>query len=356
MQALKLILFWLYSRCLVFYPSDFRETFADELRIVFQLRLEDAAQNGVPAVLRRGLYELRDLPSAAFEEHRREHIRRQISARSNDTEAEAKKQKVRNMKPKAFFRLNVQTGSALESLLTVLPFLGISLILILSIPALRLPAWVLVPLALLVPGTFVVLFLLGLFSGFPRWSLPLMGAAISIAILPAAVLILQATGGSLSNILLGIGALLLLLLVFIFALRRLDLNRFLVDWTLVSFMGYGITLTLLGFSFEGYRGEQPVQLFASLILAVGAWAYLRASNRSRRLIALAGGFTLAMLVVTAGQAWLRMAGSVAEWQTDSWQIAVLQTALLWSAAGLIAILGPAVLTILPIRHNPEPAG
>lgn len=355
MQALKYLMLWIYSRCLVLYPSGFREAFVEELRIVFRLRLEDAAQNGVLAVLRRGLCELRDLPPAALLEHRRERVRREICARPNSTKAASNMQKMRNMKLKTFFRLNVQKNSRLEGLLAMVPFLGTGFIVLLSTLNPSFPVWILVPLGLLVPVALVVLFLLGLFTGFPRWSLPLMGAAISIALLPAAVLILQATGGSLSNILLGAGALLILLLVVIFALLRLDLRRFTEDWTLVSFMGYGITLTLLGFSFEGYRGEQPVQLAASLLLASGAWAYLRARSRSGRLIALVGGFIQAMLVVATGQAWLRMAGSVAEWQTDSWQVAVLQTTLLWSAAGFIAILGPAVLALLPIRHSPEPA-
>jgi len=356
MQILKRSFLWLYSRSLMLYPSSFREIFTDELQIVFRLRLEDAAQNGFFAVLRRGLSELRDLPPAAFQEHRREKVQREICSRPKITSAAANKQKVRNMKSKSFFKLNVIRGSRQEGILAVLPFLGIGLIVTLSALAIPLPAWVVVPLTLLVPGVIVVLFFLGLFSGFPRWSLPLMGAAISIAILPAAVLILQATGGSLSNILLGIGALLMLLLVFVFALRRLDLKRFLEDWTLVSFMGYGIALTLLGFSFEGYRGEQPVQLLASLVLALGAWAYLHARSRSRRLLALVIGFILAMLVVATGQAWLRVAGLVAEWQTDSWQVTVLQTTLLWSTAGFIAILGPAALALLPIRRSPEPAG
>lgn len=356
MQILKRTFLWFYSRSLMLYPASFREAFADELQIVFRLRLEDAAQTGFFAFLRRGLSELRDLPPAAFQEHRKENVRREIYTRPNITADAANKQKVRNMKSKSFFRLNVQRGSRQEGILAVLPFLGIGLIVMLSALAIPLPVWVLVPLTLLVSGAFVVLFFLGLFSGFPRWSLPLMGAAISIAILPAAVLILQATGGSLSNILLGIGALLILVLVSAFALRRLNLKRFLEDWTLVSFMGYGITLTLLGFSFEGYRGEHPVQLFACLVLAMGAWAYLRAVSRSRRLIALVAGFILAMLIVATGQAWLRAAGLVAEWQTDSWQVTVLQTILLWSTAGFIAILGPAVLALLPIQRSPEPAG
>ena len=357
MQSLKRILLWLYSHFLTLYPPGFRETFADELWIVFQMRLEDAAQGGVLAILRRGLRELCDILPAAFYEHRRENSWRTLWSGSNNSGVAADKHKVRNMKLKPFFRLNVQNGSRLESVLAVLPFLGTAFIILLSaLSALAqpLPVWIMVPIALVIPGAFVVLFFLGLVSGFPRWSLPLTGAAISIAILPAAVLILQATGGSLNNILLGIGGLLILLLVLFFGLRRLDWKRLLEDWTLVSFMGYGITLTLLSFSFDGYRGEQPVQLAASLLLALGAWAYLRANSRSGRMIALVAGFVLAMLVVATGQAWLKITGSVSEWQTDSWQIAALQTTIFWCVAGSIAILGPALLALLPIRHSPEP--
>jgi len=316
-----LLLLWLY-------PAQFRTEYGEELRAVFYLRLQDAARRGRVALCARGLRELADLPVAAAREQLQ-------TAR-----------RMENMVKKSSLT-NIQPGSRHEAIVTSMPFLVFACMSLLSWLPVDLSLGVRGLVAMILLGGIAIAFLFGLFSGWPRWSLPMTGFVVAIALLPTAMLVAQATGGSITNLFLGIGGVSVLVLVIVFAVRRLDLRRFFSDWTLVSFIGYGGTLLLLNSSFEGYHGEGLVQCLATLALAGGAWIFIRTKSRVIGVAALATAASTATLVIALGKVWLINHGMVADWLQGSWLMEVLSTLALGFVA-LAAILGPALLNWLPI--------
>lgn len=60
---------WLYARLLRLYPRRFREEFADEMQCVFVEAMMEAAVHGRPAVFAVCLRELQDLPGSLLREH-----------------------------------------------------------------------------------------------------------------------------------------------------------------------------------------------------------------------------------------------------------------------------------------------
>jgi len=122
------------------------------------------------------------------------------------------------------------------------------------------------------------------------------------------------------------------------------------DWTLLSFGLYGAMVMAVLMAFEDYPHphKQPYIFVASLILAVGAWVYLRSAHLWQRSLSLFAGITLSMAVAATGKAilyanpllWPRAARGF------TWQSEVLCTVFLWG--WLVAVvMAPALLELLP---------
>lgn len=73
------------------------------------------------------------------------------------------------------------------------------------------------------------------------------------------------------------------------------------DWSLLSFLLYGSMLPILIIVFDEYQGSAPYIIAGLLILAVGAWVYLRRSQPGTRLHALLVAVALTMGLVGLGR-------------------------------------------------------
>jgi hypothetical protein len=368
------ILVWIYARLLSLYPPQYRAEYGEELQIVFRLVVNEAAQRGRFSVIRLGWREMRDMPGAVIREHRRE-------------------RRKRKMETKTSILPTFEPGSWREWVAAMALFLLLALTSLLSYLDLTLPPWLGSGL-LLVP---LLMFALGLLKGLPRWFLPYTGV---IGLLLSWVFARRGTimgintrggvvgsllrrtdrlffgllrpsasdpwivravygEGELWFVLLGIAALTVLIAAACRPLRPFY-SRIRDDWTLLSFGLYGATVAAVNMAFEDYpHPHKQLYIFvASLILAAGAWVYLRSAHLWQRSLALFAGMTLSMAVAATGRAilyanpllWPRAAPRSFTWQSEA-----LCTVFLWG--WLVAVvMAPALLRLLPQPDKPLQAG
>jgi hypothetical protein len=126
------------------------------------------------------------------------------------------------------------------------------------------------------------------------------------------------------------------------------------DWTLLSFGLYGAALVGLLLTFDDYPYDEPYTIVASLILAAGAWIYLRNTRSWRRFLALFTGLTLSMAVAATGKG-IIYTTSWPGLRLFTWQTEVASTVIFWGWL-VVVILTPALLTLLPRPNRPLQAG
>ncbi len=290
----------LYSALLRCYPPAFRGEFADEMCGTFSEALAEAAEVGFRAILQVMLKELRDLPPAAWQARRAERNDNGIDLQAWD------------------FLSKKELALALAAF--AIPMAWI---------AANTSQSVLGPVAVLAGLAFLLVTLVaGIWRGFPRWSLPYLSLGISILgylvlfewvadlITPHLIsrwmpnvmgesgrLLLQTFWAGF--LWLGLFAFTFLIIGFLALLRRFRplYLRIRQDWTLASFILYGEAMFALVVLFDEYRYEEPYAIASLLLLAGGAWLYLRNPLPWRRLLALLGALTLAMWVAALGK-WL----------------------------------------------------
>jgi hypothetical protein len=280
-------------------------------------------------------------------------------------------------------------GSQREALAAMLPFLLGALISLLNLLNARhagIPAWVGNGLG----ATLLGLFVIGVIRGLPRWSLPLTGLIglqlswiithrgtfmgmntragllgpllgwvdrLILAVLgrstPWAARVVFGTGLD-WFVLLGLTAIVVLIVAAVRPLR-LAYSRIRDDWTRVSFGLYGATMMAVFYTFEDYpSGRYPFMVASSLILAAGAWVYMRAGRSSgqaqpfRRALPLFAAMMLAMTVGAAGKAILYASPNWPYPHSFTWRSEALQALLLWAWVKTI-VLAPALLALLPPR-------
>jgi hypothetical protein len=174
-------------------------------------------------------------------------------------------------------------------------------------------------LLLLFAALLALAFTTGAARGFPRWSLPYLGMALSTIsfififqraadwITPtildqaglkdldeSSLLLLQALWAGMMW--LSLFAITFLALGLLALLRRFHpmIARIRQDWTLVSYILYSGAVFTLGVTFGQYHDRQPYSFASSLCLATGAWLYLRSARSWQRTLALIAGLSLAM--------------------------------------------------------------
>lgn len=163
---------------------------------------------------------------------------------------------------------------------------------------------------------FIILLIVGLKMGLPRWSLPYLGFIFSMLsvsvfsfLLGTPIYFLFRNYGE-ESVLMDIvwdGIFwygLLIAIVFFVAKSRTSpaLSHFRDDWTLLCFVLYGAVPFAVWLTFDEYAGDEPYSLLAFLILALGAWFYLRTNGEWKRFGMLFASLSVAMFVVAAGKA------------------------------------------------------
>jgi hypothetical protein len=283
-----------YHWVLQLYPSRFREAYADEMSLVFHMQLDDIPNLNLWRALQIIWGELHPLPVLLTAAHLRE--RRDL--------------KMKTGLERWFFQ---PQGSWKETLLAVLPFLLMGTLpgLFSLAPTLRnLPAKIGMPILIFLALILVVLGLIGLVVGLPRWSLLYAGILLtflslgSIAIVTtfSSLIPVPDTWPSLlfNAVLLGTHLILLFLLVaaVLWIGSKLPLTQrfsqqLREDPSLISFMLYGGVFLIVLFNFEDVSGVDIYLILASLVMALGGWMYLRTEKVGNRLAALISATTLA---------------------------------------------------------------
>ena len=165
--------------------------------------------------------------------------------------------------------------------------------------------------------------------------------------------------GELWAVLLGIAAFTVLIAAACRPLRPFYL-RLRDDWTLLSFGLYGAMVMAVHMALEDYpHPHKQLYIFvASLILAAGAWVYLRSAHLWQRSLALFAAITLSMAVAATGRAILYanpLLWPPAAPRSFTWQSEALCTVFSWG--WLVAVvMAPALLSLLPHPDKSLQAG
>jgi hypothetical protein len=164
-------------------------------------------------------------------------------------------------------------------------------------------------LALTYAGAYMTVVGVGWVKGFPRWCYPYwaLGLAFSSLLVGAATPGLRIFGHTFEHDeLWGWRAWIPVLVVAVVALllsRSVRPLRQLItgiwhDWTRLSFGFYGLLPLVLMIAFDEVHGEGPYMAVLSVILAMGALAYMRSAKTWQRALALLLGMTLTWTAAT----------------------------------------------------------
>ena len=348
------LLSWLYRLSLNLFPAKYREEYGEELQVVFDSSIEDAATKGKLELERLVLRELVSLPKAILLEHLRSW--RNASATKGLG---------------SYF--NFAYGSWKEFLTALLPFslTGGILPLLNYLGRARLASGMVgTGIVLALFGLFLVLFLVGVKMRMPRWSLPYLGFLLSLlsaylfsALLGAPIVILFGNlldhpslfGDLFYGGVLWFGLLSIVVLLVILTRSSPALQHFRRDWTLLPFVVYGAVPFALWLTFDEYVGDEPYTFTTFLVLAVGAWLYLRSHGEWKRFGVLFIALTLAMFIAAAGKAILV--------PTQDWPITIdaglakaeaKNTIMMWGWFAF-TMLVPLAIKWLPQLENPPQA-
>jgi hypothetical protein len=289
-----------YSSLLLLFPGEYREEFGEELQIVFELSLQEAAIQGGFEVGRLIVRELVSLPKAVFLEYLRE-WRSAAMKRSFDS----------------YF--DFVSGSWKEFLAALLPFFIIGGL----IPLLNYMGGagiasnaVRTVIMLASFGAFLLLLALGVKRRASRWYMPYLGLLFAIL---SVYLFSMIFGTPLYLLFRGLRdqslflvdilwdgifwyGLLTAILVLAVASRTFPaFHSFRDDWTQLCFLLYGAVPFALWLTFDEYAGDEPYMLLAFLVLGVGAWLYLRSNSIWFRFGALFVAMTFTMVIAAAGK-------------------------------------------------------
>jgi hypothetical protein len=97
------------------------------------------------------------------------------------------------------------------------------------------------------------------------------------------------------------GLLTTMLVVVILARTSSAFQHFRNDWTQLNFILYGAIPFAILLTFDEYVGDEPYMFLAFLVLAVGAWIYLRSNKEWMRFAVLFIGLTAAFSIATVGK-------------------------------------------------------
>jgi len=342
----KRILTRLYALLLNLYPRAYRVEYDEELQTVFNLAVNEAAQQGGFSVIWMSIRELRDLPGGIIFEHWRERRKRRMTTERGSL-------------------LTFEPGSWRETLAAMAPFLLLGLLPpllhLMSLPPL-IPAWLRIGLTLGLVGLLGSLFITGMLKGVQRWVLPYVGVFLSLFSVYAfsellfglfAVLVGRRDPWFLRQVVyqgklwigLFVATLFIVLVAWVSPRWRPFYWRIRRDWTLLSFVLYGASLFALLLTFDDYPYDEPYIMAGMVILAMGGWFYLRSRWLWQRALALFTGLTLAMAVAAAGKAVIY---SIPGWSSGmfTWQTEAMSTAIMWGWL-VMMVFAPILMNLLP---------
>lgn len=340
------ILARLHALLLNLYPRAYHAEYDEELQAVFNLTVNEAAQQGGFSVIWMSIRELRDLPGGIIFEHWRERRKQRMTTERGSL-------------------LTFEPGSWRETLAALAPFLLLGLL----PPLLRLmrlrpliPPWLGIGLTLGLAGVLGSLFVTGIRKGMQRWVLPYVGVVLSLVSVYGFfelvsgqffVLVDRSDPWFLRQVVyqgtlwigLFVATLFIVLVAWVSPRWRPFYWRIRRDWTLLSFALYGASLFALLFTFDDYPYDEPYIMAGMVILAMGGWFYLRSHRLWQRALALFTGMTLAMAVAATGKALIY---SIPGWSSGmfTWQTEAMGTVIMWGWL-VMMVFAPILLNLLP---------
>jgi hypothetical protein len=353
---------WFYAQSLRIYPSNFRGKFGDEMQTVFSTALEKAQKGNALKLLAFFGREIRGWPGAVFREHLR--ARKDIYINQNHLD---------------WSPLNTREFLAGLALF-ILPIFPSIVRLIFGYNKVTLSIASAFIYAILITG--LVIIVLGIKNGFPRWTIPYLGVGVISLVMLQAVfpiwglfadnvrtMINYSTRTLAARIqysvlldsffwLVPFVALILLILT----LRAWPRTRVLAqcirqDWTLMSFMVYSALVFDLELIFEEYAYDEAWKIASRVCLVVGAWIYFRTADQRKRIWTLIVGATLFFGVAAVGQ-WVVL--PLQSWGDfygyDHWtyrRVMLSGTLTKWVSA-LFFMLVPALINLLPHPRKADP--
>lgn len=277
------------------YPSEYGETFGDEIHQTFQDGVNEARSQG-----RLGIFLLRELLdtpkvliNAYVDRWKRPLINniQVIDAVTSWDDLPPVSPDGRTSRKQALFELLPFIGTGLLLILaTYFPFLG---------GAARGQDGSLTLGKLIIPLT-LPLILLGLLRGLPRWAYPVCGLMLGYQtlILHQTFLLLVLLSLLVASALLGIAAIVTdpSPSILPIPLRKI-IQSFSVDWTRLSFACYGAMPVVILAAFDDSRYNNRTFYFAFSILAIiaGALVYSRGRQKHVQVSALLIGLTISIL-------------------------------------------------------------
>lgn len=337
-----------YGFLLRLYPKSYRDEYGEELQIIFQLSLEEAATKSGFEVAGVVLREWVNLPMAIVHEH----IRERRKARM-----------IRDFSS----RFDFAPGSRKEILAAVAPFLLCGMVPILISLFLTGPDILEQVLGVCMFISMISILLVVFFKQTPRWFMPYLGLPLPILGVLISIVWLDTWNNSYLfslpmpmflwtfisyGYIWGVFIPVLVLLVIFSAViprYRPFYQRLRNDWTLLCFILYGATPFMAKLCFEGYPRTGVFIESIFLILAGGAWLYLHNDVPWKKFIILIGGQTLSLFTAAVGQVVLYKYSAYYSPTIDirvAWWDFVHVSVAIWLGLVLIMFL-PLVINLLP---------
>jgi hypothetical protein len=261
--------------------------------------------------------------------------------------------------------------------LFLLPLLGF-----LTATRTNLPAWLDDLLPMLLVGALLLALGLAFVKGLPRWSLPYLGFALLLGIMlirydrlwswiypffiglfgprsvwPVPVRVLYVgTFAFIISFSILVGALVVVNLLRLLPFARGVWRRIRADWTQLSFLLYGGLVFGILLPFDEYHYAETWMSATWIVLALGAWWYLRAKGHWQRILALICGATGAMWIVALAK-WVLI--PLQKWPagypvspSEATRWVETSSALIGWLCILMMLLAPALLDLLPQVPSP----
>jgi hypothetical protein len=230
--------------------------------------------------------------------------------------------------------------------------------------------------------TVLVILIIGIRSGFPRWTIPYLGVGVITLVMLQAVypiwglfadnlkMMINYSTRTLAariqySVLLGsffwlvpfVILILSILLLRIWPRTRVLAQRIRRDWTLMSFMVYSALVFDLELIFEEYGHDEAWKIASRICLFLGAWIYFKLDDQHKRILVLIVGATLFFGIAAVGQ-WvvlpLQSWGDFYGYDHWTYRRVMLSGTLSGWVSALFYMLIPALINLIPRPRKAEP--
>jgi hypothetical protein len=214
-------------------------------------------------------------------------------------------------------------------------------------------------------GVFLILLLVGVVQGFPRWSMPYLGLLLGLFSVYQFSKVIYAWYGRyhiderswilrelVDQLYMWSGLTLAVILLVMASAIFPVFHKVRRDWTLLSFLVYGAAPFAILIAFDEYHRKDLYLLMICLVQALGIYSYLHAHGKWQRFLILFTALTLSMCIVAIGkvivfpsQTWIHAL------EPGWWKRELLGPVPIWIWLS-ITMLIPSVISLFPRVRKP----